>query len=84
MTRIIQADMAEPTGLECDECQHREMDDHGRLGAIFARGAWAQSMSSSEDHLCGECYRTLEPIARENYWRRQPISINGHPWPEQA
>ena len=82
MTRIFEVEMTEPTGLACDDCQHREMDADGRLGAIMARGAWAQSMSSSEDHLCGECYRTLEPIARENYWRRQPAHVN--PWPEHS
>ncbi len=84
MTRIFEVEMTEPSGLECDDCQHREMDAYGRLGAIMARGAWAQSMSSSEDHLCGECYRTLEPIARENYWRRQPAHVNSDPWPEHS
>jgi hypothetical protein len=81
MTRISEGEATDPTGLECDDCQHREMDVHGRLGAIMARGAWAQSMSSREKHLCGGCYRALEPIARESYWRRQPAVANGQRWP---
>ena len=77
MTRISDAERTEPIGLECDRCQQREMDAHGAIGAIMARGAWAQSLSSRERHLCGSCYRTLEPFAREVYWRRHPLGTNG-------
>jgi hypothetical protein len=72
MTRIVEAERIAPTGLECDECQHREMDADGAIGAIMVRGQWAQSLTSQERHLCGGCYRTVEPFAREGYWRRQP------------
>jgi hypothetical protein len=80
MTRIIEAEKTGPTGLECDECQHREMDD-GAIGAIMARGQWAQSLASQERHLCGDCYRTVEPLAREGYWRRHPMVANADPRP---
>ncbi|MDX6661538.1 MAG: hypothetical protein QOJ55_2360 [Solirubrobacteraceae bacterium] len=79
MTRIIEGDKTEPTGLECDECQHREMDADGAIGAIMARGQWAQSLTSQERHVCGDCYGTLEPLAREGYWRRHPLSANADP-----
>ncbi len=61
------------TGLLCLECGHREIDRSGGLGAIMVRGWWAQSMTSQRRHLCGSCYRGLEPMAREGYWRRQPL-----------
>ena len=80
MARIIEAEKTAPTGLECDECQHRETDD-GAIGAIMSRGQWAQSLSSQQRHLCGGCYRTAEPMAREGYWRRQPLGVNVEPRP---
>jgi hypothetical protein len=70
MTRITETEMAYPTGLECNLCHHRELDPSGGLGAILTRSAWAQSMSSQERHVCERCYRGLEPMAREGYWRR--------------
>jgi hypothetical protein len=79
MTRVFEVDKTQPTGLECDECQHREVNVGGAIGAIMAPGQWAQSLSSQERHLCGGCYRTLEPLAREGYWRRLPLSANAHP-----
>jgi hypothetical protein len=81
MTRIIESARTEPTGLECDECRHREMDADGAVGAIMARGEWAQSLSSQQRHLCGGCYRTIEPLAREGYWRRHPLGAHGDPRP---
>jgi hypothetical protein len=33
-------------------------------------------MSSQQRHLCGDCYRTIEPLAREGYWRRHPLGAN--------
>ena len=70
MTQITEVEMAKPIGLECDLCHAREMDRLGGLEPILARGAWAQSMSSSRRHVCGSCYRQLDPFAREAYWHR--------------
>ncbi len=71
MTRIMLDQATGPTGLECDECGHREIDSNGGLAAVMPRGWWSQSMLSAQIHLCGSCYRELEPMAREGYWRRQ-------------
>ncbi|MDQ6751306.1 MAG: hypothetical protein M3Z33_11210 [Actinomycetota bacterium] len=73
MTRITLDQPTVPTGLECDECGHREIDSNAGLDAVMARGWWSQSMLSSQIHLCGSCYRELEPMAREGYWRRQTL-----------
>lgn len=62
------------TGLLCHKCGHRETDPARGLGAILARGWWAQSMTSQRRHLCGACYGGLEAMAREGYWRRRPIA----------
>ncbi len=70
MARITNATTVEPLGLECDICAHRETDATGGLEAIMKRGSWAQAMHSSEKHICARCYRDLEPMAREGYWRR--------------
>jgi hypothetical protein len=72
MTRIREGQTTEPTGLLCDECGQREVNPRG-LGAIMARGWWAHFMTSQETHLCGACYRGLEPMAREGFWRRQAL-----------
>jgi hypothetical protein len=80
MTRLIEAEKTEPTGLECDTCQHSEINV-GAIGAIMTRGQWAQSLSSQEHHLCGGCYRALEPLAREGYWRRVPLGTSAGPSP---
>jgi CheY-like chemotaxis protein len=81
MTRTIEASRAAPTGLECNECHRLETDPDGGIGAIMARGEWAQSLSSQQRHLCGDCYRTIEPLAREGYWRRHPPGANRDPSP---
>ena len=70
MTQITEAQMTEPSGLECDVCAYREMDRTDGMEGILGRGSWAQAMSSVEKHVCGPCYRDLEPFAREGYWRR--------------
>lgn len=72
MVRITQKAAMHATGLLCDACGHREIDRYGGLGAIMKRGWWAQSMTSHQRHLCGGCYRGLELMAREGYWRSQP------------
>jgi len=72
MTRITEDPAPEHMGLLCDECGRRETSPRG-LGAIMQRGWWAQSMISRQKHLCGACYRGLEPMAREGYWRRQGL-----------
>jgi hypothetical protein len=73
MSQITEAKKTKPTGLECNLCHSREMDRLGGLERILARGAWAQSMISRDRHVCGSCYRQLEPFAREAYWHR-PIT----------
>jgi hypothetical protein len=73
MVRIADEGMLEVTGLVCDHCGHRETDADGGLGAIMVRGWWAQSMTSQQRHVCGGCYRELEPMAREGYWRRPAL-----------
>ena len=73
MVRIQDEGRMHATGLVCDECGHRELDASGGPGAIMVDGWWAQSMMSRQRHLCGSCYRALEPMAREGYWRRQAL-----------
>ncbi|MCA1701335.1 MAG: hypothetical protein LC790_21520 [Actinobacteria bacterium] len=73
MGRITEVGMTHATGLVCDECGHRETDALGGLGAIMARGWWVQAMTVRHRHLCGRCYRGLEPMAREGYWHRQSL-----------
>ena len=75
MARITNAHVAEPLGLECDVCSHRETDPTGGLEAIMKRGSWAQAMHSAERHLCRRCYRDLDPMAREGYWRSPPMPM---------
>ncbi len=75
MTRITPDGLSRATGLQCDECDHRETNLVGGLGAVMARGWWGQSMTSKHSHICGGCYRRLEPMAREGYWRRQSLLV---------
>jgi hypothetical protein len=70
MARITQAKRAQPAGLQCDVCAHRETDTVGGIEAIMKRGSWAQAITSADKHVCQRCYRELEPLAREGYWRR--------------
>ena len=70
MARIIQAERTQPVGLQCDVCAHCETDPIGGVEAIMKRGSWAQAMNSADRHVCQRCYRELEPLAREGYWRR--------------
>ncbi len=80
MARVTEEGMMHATSLVCDQCGHRETDLDRGLGAVMARGLWAQSMISRQRHLCGGCYRALEPMAREGYWRRPPLlDIDGGP-----
>ncbi len=72
MVALTQKGVAHATGLLCDTCGHRERDRRG-LAAIMKRGWWAQSMTSGQRHLCGGCYRGLELLAQEGYWRRPAI-----------
>ncbi len=74
MTRITEAEMTLPSGLECDVCHYREMDPLGGIEKIMVRSSWAQSMSFRDKHICEPCYRGLEPMAREGYWHRQITS----------
>lgn len=71
MVRLTQKGLRHATSVLCDACGYRESDRRG-LGAIMMRGWWAQSMTSGQRHLCGGCYRGLELLAREGYWRGQP------------
>ena len=61
--------------LLCHKCGRHETDPLRGSNGILARGWWAQAITSQKRHLCGACYQELDAMAREVYWRRQPIAV---------